>query len=577
MDCELKNLTRKYWQEHETECREMLKSETVWDSIPNLSLLPNTELKDGIFVKYEGMIQDMLNPVFYLDKYEIVNRNTKTTRIECGRYTDSLHCEEHEEFLIDSKNNVNEERRGLYCISIPGLNGWAKPSSSQSSSSNPCSSQPHGESLKRPQESDSEQPNKRRHVAMDAEMSSGTSGDERERRLLSKSNQVTDLNLPIPDSSASACLVTIYKDLDSFLVNQVIQVVGFLSIDPTLSSHNVSDAELMDQDFVPPCSLVPRLHATVVRRVPHSNPLIDHQSFSGLSQDELLSTRKDLKMLLTQLLMGDDLAADYFICYLLSKVYCRDETGTSLGKFSLNISCCNLSKTCPEYGKLLNEILALLVCKSHYFELNVKSLNETVMIPKKDYNTNRLKSGLLQLSDNTYFLVDEINLQVGQLNNQGCLNVKALSSVLTHQRMSYDFQFYDGSFPTDIPMLTISETKSMLPCDCHIKLKVDPSCSSVIRETFTAALQYLKLELLNKIRTYITWLQNRAFDIPETLFQTVQNDFVQMRKENKKTDASDLHTSIVLSRLMCLSYGEVKLTEEMWKQALRMEKERKSR
>jgi Conserved membrane protein (DUF2044). len=82
---------------------------------------------------------------------------------------------------------------------------------------------------------------------------------------------------------------------------------------------------------------------------------------------------------------------------------------------------------------------------------------------RKDYNTNRLKSGLLQLSSSTYLILDEIHLQPGQLNNTGCLNVKALSSVVNNQRMSYDFQFYDGTFPTDIPVLSLSDTKSMLP------------------------------------------------------------------------------------------------------------------
>lgn len=82
---------------------------------------------------------------------------------------------------------------------------------------------------------------------------------------------------------------------------------------------------------------------------------------------------------------------------------------------------------------------------------------------RKDYSTNRLSSGLLQLSSSTYLLLDEIHLQPGQLNHTGCLNVKALSSVVTSQRMNYDFQFYDGTFPTDIPILALSDTKSMLP------------------------------------------------------------------------------------------------------------------
>ncbi|KAI5707260.1 hypothetical protein M8J76_008847 [Diaphorina citri] len=565
--------TPKYWEEHEQECETILKDQNSWDQVPDLNSIPSSELKDGMFVKYTGMIQDMLNPVFYFDKYEVLDRKTQSKHMYSGRFKESLFCQDSEEFLMDSKNNVNEERRSLYCISIPGLNNWAKPAPKPTKLAQ-AESKPVIESHKRSQEDEDNPSSKRIHMDVDSEMSTSTTvaqPDTHDKEAKVEHNP-TDLNLPIPDDSASACLVTIYKDLDSYLVNQVIEVVGFLCIDPP--PLKCDPDEDMEQDHMPPASIVPRVHATVVKSVPHSNPLVKS---NDISSEEIASTRKDLKLLLTQLLMGDDVAADYLICYLLSRVYCRDEVGFALGKFSLNIFHRDLATSCSDYAQMLYDILKLLVCKSHYFELNVKSLNETTMIPRKDYNTNRLKSGLLQLSSSTYLILDEIHLQPGQLNNTGCLNVKALSSVVNNQRMSYDFQFYDGTFPTDIPVLSLSDTKSMLPSDCHIKLKPDPSCSSVIRETFSAAHQYLKPELLNKIRTYISWIQNRGFDIPENLTEIVQKDFVEMRKENKKTDANDLHTLIVLARLMSLSHGHSELTEDMWKVALAMEKERKSR
>lgn len=66
-------------------------------------------------------------------------------------------------------------------------------------------------------------------------------------------------------------LLQIYKDLDNYLVNQVIEVVGFLCVDPPALKSDPD--EEMDQDHMPPASLVPRLHATLVKCLPHSNPL----------------------------------------------------------------------------------------------------------------------------------------------------------------------------------------------------------------------------------------------------------------------------------------------------------------
>uniref|UniRef100_A0A8D8YNC6 Mini-chromosome maintenance complex-binding protein n=1 Tax=Cacopsylla melanoneura TaxID=428564 RepID=A0A8D8YNC6_9HEMI len=568
--------TPKYWQEHEQECEQILKDVNSWDQVPELHSIPSSELKDGMFVKYRGMIQDMMNPVFYFDKYEVLDRSTQSKSIHSGRFKESLHCLENEEFLMDSRNNVNDERRSLYCISIPGLNSWAKPALVKpNTSAKPTSSQ--SESSKRSVEDEVNPSSKRMHTDdVDCEMK--TAENSRIRQDGKCENKVEhkaiDLNLPIPDDTAKACLVTIYKDLDSYLVNQIIEVVGFLCIDPPPLKSDQDEMDL-DQDHLPPSSLAPRVHATTVRCISQSNPLLKFDL--ELSAEEITNVRKDLKLVLTQLLMGDDVAAEYLICYLLSRVYTRDNVGFALGKFSLNLFHKDLSSSCADYGKMMYEILKLMLTKSHYFELSVKSLNETTMIPKKDYSTNRLQSGLLQLSPSTYLILDETHLQPGQLNHTGCLNVKALSSVVSSQRMSYDFQFYDGTFPTDIPVLALSDSKSMLPSDCHLKLKPDSSCTAVIQETFAAATQYLKPDLLNRIRVYISWIQNRNFEIPDNLTEIVQKDFVEMRKQNKKTDANDLHTLIVLARLLSLSFGHTELTEDMWKLALSMEKERKSR
>lgn len=112
---------------------------------------------------------------------------------------------------MDSKNNVNEERRSLYCISIPGLNSWAKPTPVKPSKLLHCNQSGPAESNKRPQEDESFQCSKKIHMDEDTEMnvdqSVGT-GKSKEEKVAHNS---ADLNLPIPDESATACLVTVSK------------------------------------------------------------------------------------------------------------------------------------------------------------------------------------------------------------------------------------------------------------------------------------------------------------------------------------------------------------------------------
>jgi hypothetical protein len=72
-----------------------------------------------------------------------------------------------------------------------------------------------------------------------------------------------DVNLQVYDSGPALAL------------NDVIEVVGFLSVDPGLCvpSEEMEDeaAELHNK----PGSLVPRLHAVSVRKLQHNNPLLE--------------------------------------------------------------------------------------------------------------------------------------------------------------------------------------------------------------------------------------------------------------------------------------------------------------
>lgn len=82
-----------------------------------------------------------------------------------------------------------------------------------------------------------------------------------------------DINkfFPLSEHGGLACIVKHYGNDDDILVNTRIEAVGFLSLNPALEAlWQDSDAE--DRTMHPPPSLVPRLHAIVVRKLSHCNP-----------------------------------------------------------------------------------------------------------------------------------------------------------------------------------------------------------------------------------------------------------------------------------------------------------------
>lgn len=106
-----------------------------------------------------------------------------------------------------------------------------------------------------------------------------------------------------------------------YKLNQVIDIIGFLSLNPCLSESYDSEetdheTDLERQTHNPPASIVPRLHAI---KISDEKSLYTLEPASIFSKAE--SIRGDLRMVLSQLLFGDEIAAEYLICHLISSVY----------------------------------------------------------------------------------------------------------------------------------------------------------------------------------------------------------------------------------------------------------------
>lgn len=81
--------TTEYYLNNESKCLEALKDSQTFQSIPmlnhNSSMIPNSSL-----VRFRGMIQDMLDPEFYLEKYTIASKSKNHLRVQDGRYRDTI-------------------------------------------------------------------------------------------------------------------------------------------------------------------------------------------------------------------------------------------------------------------------------------------------------------------------------------------------------------------------------------------------------------------------------------------------------------------------------------------------------
>jgi len=362
----------------------------------------------------------------------------------------------------------------------------------------------------------------------------------------------------------------------------------------------------------PPASLVPRIHVLHYNKNIHSNPLLPAEKINfeqhlnnnlTTIQQEAKVCRQELHSMLSKVLLGDSLAADYLICHLISRIYHRRDV-LCLGKFSLNLF--NLP-THSNYTKRLATILQLLVTKSHYLPLTIANLNSMSYVPKKDYHANRLVSGLLQLSANTHLILDETAMGNGQLTPEGLKNLTSIGHLISWQKVEYNFNYHQIEFTSDVPALVLSDGRSMLPNDAQIMLRpTQVPGPTVVDESINLISSMLNAEFLNKIRAYLTVVQHLTYQLNDDIQKAVQEDFVQERRnraaaqnngvqreervngqdnnsevvgnrERVGMSTDDLHAHLVLARLLGLSRGETTLTREIWEQTKKMERERKER
>jgi len=186
------------------------------------------------------------------------------------------------------------------------------------------------------------------------------------------------------------------------------------------------------------------------------------------------------------------------------------------------------------------------------------------------------------MPEGTHLILDETNMNDGQLDQQGLKNLTALGHLITWQKVEYDFKFHLMEYQSDVPCLVLSEGRSMLPSDIQLMLK--PSCaadSAVISEKFSSIGGYLTSPLLTKLRAYITSMRLGEFTLTDETQRAVQDDFVNMRHEGGANSANmtveDLHQHLVLARLVSLSNGRTSLDPLDWEKCKSMEAQRKER
>ncbi|KAI8384705.1 putative alanine racemase-domain-containing protein [Radiomyces spectabilis] len=487
------------------------------------------------------MVQDTgLGQEMFVAAYDRFEDNRKQT--VCYRYTDdAIDVEEH----LGQNGVPNEylgERSIMYCVSPPGESRWVKDHHDHSDLS----------------------------TVMD-------------RMQLKDGNEgVVARKYPLPGEPHLPVIVKFYNATENVTVGQLIQVVGVLG--------NPVEPEPVMEGFDSP--LAPFTGMPVMHAITYW-PLSDHlkSPFNASDLADMPPQARDIRPQLIDHIAtafgGDKLVAEFILLQLLAKVTAKNR-GVKIGQLTLNVAnfCQSQDQESKKESSALEftnpasrrvfSLISNLVLHAVPLPLSLEVLNKVIFRPKSVNES--LQAGVLQLVDGTTLVVDETVLSEGTLGDNGVRNIQALNNVIVSQTLAYEFPYSQFDFDTDLGIIVLSSTKSMLPSHCVVPLEAAYPLAEANEDDFGA----VSKDTLRLFRTFIQAAKTLDYEIPEHVSEYIQDAFVQNRKAattegRKLLSQEDLMLRMNLARLIAVSFGETSLTKEIYDHATKLDEARLAR
>ena len=107
------------------------------------------------------------------------------------------------------------------------------------------------------------------------------------------------------------------------------------------------------------------------------------------------------------------------------------------------------------------------------------------------------------------------------------------------------------------------------------------STAEEISARFRSVGAELTAAVLDRVRKFITLSRHMQFSVTDEVQAAVERDFVASRQQQQEAHlrmtAEDLHSMLVLSRLLSLSRAVGTMTEEVWQEVKELEREKRRR
>ena len=315
----------------------------------------------------------------------------------------------------------------------------------------------------------------------------------------------------------------------------------------------------------------------------HSWKIIENYETIKICRDySLLTTideqrniyRQKIKNVFLKILKNDILASDYLLLFLFSQIFYTIGT-KNVGSFPLNLildSINDINKCNDIFSNLLS-IFRKICLKTKDIKLTTEELNKDLYYPRFDTENEELYPGKLQLSNGTFLLVDEINMNEGKLFEKGIKNVATLKNLIDFQLLGYEYPYSKIEISHDIEILIVTQkTKSILSSPFLTLLPLISSNEEINSDTLNENDFKFIFYYLNFIRNDTSFKEK--FIISDEISKAILNNYMETNKIFKD---DDFDIVLKLSRFHAISYGRNHLTYDDYEYIAYLENKRKER
>ena len=112
------------------------------------------------------------------------------------------------------------------------------------------------------------------------------------------------------------------------------------------------------------------------------------------------------------------------------------------------------------------------------------------------------------------------------------MNFNSLKDIVKWQKFNYDFNFHQQEFHTNMHVLMLSDTKSILPADCHLKLK--PNVDRFDPVTYNSCISDLfnnkATKVMKNFRNYLSIISKLEYKISQSMHKVISlNLFLKIK------------------------------------------------